>query len=180
MTPRRLRHVPLVSRRFAEACRDPTLWPKLHVAHAAFLSEATWRGFLRWLAHRASGLQMLMYGKSWGVRHSHTIFEPQIKLVICHPLAQSIAVHHTECSMDTNEYTVKLTEGRPFVPLACSPEPRKSQAKELTSGRAAPRSFWRCWQTRRRSCGAWTSRIPTRPLRMLLPRCPRSWGASAS
>ena len=72
MTPRRLRHVPLVSRRFAEACRDPTLWPELQVPCAAFASEAHWRGFLRWLAHRASGLQTLVYGNS-KVRFSHMI-----------------------------------------------------------------------------------------------------------
>ena len=56
----RLRSVPLVSRRFSEACRDPSLWPELylpHVHHAAFSTEARWRSFLRWLAARGSGLR---------------------------------------------------------------------------------------------------------------------------
>ena len=58
----RLRHVPLVSRRFSEACRDPSLWPELRVLHAAFSTEARWRSFLRWLAARDSGLQTLAFG----------------------------------------------------------------------------------------------------------------------
>ena len=59
----RLRHVPLVSRRFSEACRDPSLWPQLHVLHGAFSTEARWRSFLRWLAARGSGLRALTFGK---------------------------------------------------------------------------------------------------------------------
>ena len=59
----RLRHVPLVSRRFSEACRDPSLWPELRVLHAAFSTEARWRSFLRWLAARGSGLQTLVFGE---------------------------------------------------------------------------------------------------------------------
>ena len=59
----RLRHVPLVSRRFSEACRDPSLWPELRVMHAAFSTEARWRSFLRWLAARGSGLQTLAFGR---------------------------------------------------------------------------------------------------------------------
>ena len=58
----RLRHVPLVSRRFSEACRDPSLWPELRVLHAAFSTEARWRSFLRWLAARGSGLRTLAFG----------------------------------------------------------------------------------------------------------------------
>jgi hypothetical protein len=58
----RLRHVPLVSRYFSEACRDPSLWPELRVLHAAFLTEARWQSFLRWLAVRASGLHTLVFG----------------------------------------------------------------------------------------------------------------------
>ena len=55
--------MPLVSRRFSEACRDPSLWPELRVLHASFLTEARWRSFLRWLAVRGSGLQTLTFGK---------------------------------------------------------------------------------------------------------------------
>ena len=58
----RLRHVPLVSRRFSEACRDPSLWPELRVLHAAFSTEARWRSFLRWLAARGSRLQTFALG----------------------------------------------------------------------------------------------------------------------
>ena len=54
--------MPLVSRRFSEACRDPSLWPELRVLHAAFSTEARWRSFLRWLAARGSGLQTLAFG----------------------------------------------------------------------------------------------------------------------
>ena len=59
-------HVPLVSRRFSEACRDPSLWPELRVLHAAFSTEARWRSFLRWLAARGSGLRTLVFIK-WEV-----------------------------------------------------------------------------------------------------------------
>ena len=59
----RLRHVPLVSRCFSEACQDPHVWPELHVLHSQFSTEARWRSFLRWLAARASGLQTLVFGK---------------------------------------------------------------------------------------------------------------------
>ena len=58
----RLCHVPLVSRRFSEACRDPNMWPDLHVLHASFGTEAGWQSFLRWLAVRASGLHTLVFG----------------------------------------------------------------------------------------------------------------------
>ena len=63
----RLRHVPLVSRRFSEACRDPSLWPDLRVRHHQFSTEARWRSFLRWLAARGSGLQTLAFGGAWQV-----------------------------------------------------------------------------------------------------------------
>ena len=59
----RMRHVPLVSRRFSEACRDPSLWPELRVPHASVLTEAHWQSFLRWLAVRASGLHTLVFGE---------------------------------------------------------------------------------------------------------------------
>ena len=58
----RLRHVPLVSRRFREACRDPSLWPELRVRHGAFSTEARWWSFLLWMAVRGSGLQTLVFG----------------------------------------------------------------------------------------------------------------------
>ena len=57
-----MRHVPLVSRRFSEACRDPSLWPELCVDHASVLTEARWQSFLLWLAVRASGLHTLVFG----------------------------------------------------------------------------------------------------------------------
>ena len=64
-----LRHVPLVSRRFSEACHDPSLWPDLCVLHASFRTEARWQSFLRWLAVRASGLHTLVFGReSYWVR----------------------------------------------------------------------------------------------------------------
>ena len=66
----RLRNGPLVSRLFSEACRDPTMWPELHVLRSAFRTEARWQGFLRWLAVRASGLRILAFGEKGGmVRH---------------------------------------------------------------------------------------------------------------
>ena len=58
----RLRHVTLVSRRFNEACRDPSLWSDLCVLHGSIKTEARWQSFLRWLAVRASGLQTLVFG----------------------------------------------------------------------------------------------------------------------
>lgn len=66
---RRLRHVPLVSRRFSEACRDPSTWPELHVLNVCgqFPSEAHWQSFMRWLAVRAPGLCALVFGNE--VRH---------------------------------------------------------------------------------------------------------------
>ena len=57
--------MPLVSRAFAEACRDPALWPDLHVRHGAFRTDALWRGFLRWLSVRGSGLQALNFVNHW-------------------------------------------------------------------------------------------------------------------
>lgn len=66
----RLRHVPFVSRRFNEACRDPSLWPELRVLYSAFRTEARWRSFLRWLAVRAPGLRMLVFGRNTSVRAS--------------------------------------------------------------------------------------------------------------
>lgn len=58
----RLRHVPFLSRRFAKACRDPSLWLELRVLLDAFPMEERWRYFLRWLAVRVSGLQTLVLG----------------------------------------------------------------------------------------------------------------------
>ena len=58
----RLRHVPLASLRFSEACRDPSLWPELCVLRASFRTEARWQSFLRWLVVRASGLHTLVVG----------------------------------------------------------------------------------------------------------------------
>jgi hypothetical protein len=58
----RLRHVPLVSRRLSEACRDPSGWPAVRVVHSCFRTEARWRSFLRWLAVRASGLESFSLG----------------------------------------------------------------------------------------------------------------------
>ena len=60
--PCRLRQVPLVSRRFAEACRDPSLWLHFNVSHDAFWTKARWLSFLRWLAARASGMQSIQFG----------------------------------------------------------------------------------------------------------------------
>ena len=54
--------MPLVSRRFVAACREPSVWPELRVLHSALGTEERWRGFLRWLAARASGLQTLVFG----------------------------------------------------------------------------------------------------------------------
>ena len=61
----RLRHVPLVSRFFSEACRDPNLWPDVRVWQANFSTEVLWRSFLRWLDVRASGLQTFACAASW-------------------------------------------------------------------------------------------------------------------
>ena len=61
-SPYRLRHVPLVSRRFSEACRDPALWPELHVPQEKLSTEARWQSFLRWLALRAPGLHTFLFG----------------------------------------------------------------------------------------------------------------------
>ena len=58
---RRLRHVPLVSRRFRDASRDPAAWPELTVSHAAFPTRARWMSFLRWLATMGSGLHSLHF-----------------------------------------------------------------------------------------------------------------------
>lgn len=65
----RLRHVPLVNRRFSELCRDPEAWPELHVLHRHFSADdpelpsaARWRSFLRWLTVRAAGLESLVFG----------------------------------------------------------------------------------------------------------------------
>ena len=55
--------MPLVSRCFSEACRDPSLWRELRVLHADFRTEAHWQGFLRWLAVRDSGLRTLVFGE---------------------------------------------------------------------------------------------------------------------
>lgn len=54
--------MPQVSRLLSEACRDPILWPELDLSYAPFKTEASWRGFLRWLVARASGLQALWFG----------------------------------------------------------------------------------------------------------------------
>ena len=62
--PCRLRHVPLVSRRFRKACRDPSMWSELSVPYADLSTEARWRSFLRWLAVHAPGLQTLAFGSS--------------------------------------------------------------------------------------------------------------------
>ena len=54
-------HVPFVSRRFREDCRDPGLWTELHVRSSfsqepgeGFSPKARWKSFLRWLAARGS------------------------------------------------------------------------------------------------------------------------------
>lgn len=60
----RLRNVPLVSRLFGEACRDPSLWSHLHLLHLMCFTEASWHSVLRWLALRASMLQSLTIGDS--------------------------------------------------------------------------------------------------------------------
>ena len=52
--------MPRVSRRFHEACRDPTLWPQLDVVHSQFWTDALWQSFLRWLATVASGLHSFL------------------------------------------------------------------------------------------------------------------------
>ena len=81
----RLRHVPLVSRRFSEACRDPSLWSELHVLQSAFRTEARWRSFLRWLSVRARGLQKLVVGRNQTVRAFHSfsrISEPSMPVPI--------------------------------------------------------------------------------------------------
>lgn len=62
----RVQHVPLVSRRFCEACRDPSLWTELRLRYSCFRTEAAWRSFLRWLAAHASGLQKLVFCDDWG------------------------------------------------------------------------------------------------------------------
>ena len=54
--------MPLVSRRFSEACREPALWPELHVLLAQLWSHRRQRSFLRWLAPRAPGLRTLVIG----------------------------------------------------------------------------------------------------------------------
>ena len=64
-TPCRLRHVALVSRRFCEACRDPSLWSELRLQYSYFQTEARWRSFLRWLAARAPWLQKLVFCDDW-------------------------------------------------------------------------------------------------------------------
>ena len=61
----RMRHVPLVCRRFAEACRDPSAWPELHIPEPAWVEEQRWQGFLRWLPARAPGLQTLVSDRDW-------------------------------------------------------------------------------------------------------------------
>ena len=66
----RLRHVPLVNRRSAEACRSPGMWPELHVTHCQLKGDARWQSFLRWLAVRASGLHTLDFGNTYPVRIS--------------------------------------------------------------------------------------------------------------
>ena len=63
---RRLRHVPLVSRRFRDASRDPAAWPELTVSHAALSTRGRWMSFLRWLATMGSGLHSLMLAEQVG------------------------------------------------------------------------------------------------------------------
>ena len=50
-----------VSRHFNEACRDPSLWPEVHVLHRQSWTEDKWQSFLRWLAVRGSRLQTLVF-----------------------------------------------------------------------------------------------------------------------
>ena len=52
--------MPLVSRAFSEACRDPCTWPELSLTYSDLSTEAHWLSILRWLAVRASGLQTLV------------------------------------------------------------------------------------------------------------------------
>ena len=72
VTFRRLRHMPLVCRRFREACRDPGAWPELHLWGCSIPPRAELPGggswlshFLRWLAVRAPGLQRLKLYNHW-------------------------------------------------------------------------------------------------------------------
>lgn len=60
--PCRLHNVPLVCRRFRDACRDPNAWPELHALRVQPLSEARCENFLRWLAVRVSKLQTIVIG----------------------------------------------------------------------------------------------------------------------
>ena len=53
--------MPLVSRRFRDASRDPSLWPALTVSHNWFMIRARWMSFLRWLAAKGFGLQSLVF-----------------------------------------------------------------------------------------------------------------------
>ena len=53
--------MPLVSRRFRNASRDPAAWPELKVSHTAFSTEARWMSFLRWLVTVGSGLHSLVF-----------------------------------------------------------------------------------------------------------------------
>ena len=79
-----MRHVPLVSRCFSEACRDPNLWPELRVPRAySFRTEARWQSFLRWLAVRASGLHTLVFGRNnnW-VRSGSFVLPPHIQCAL--------------------------------------------------------------------------------------------------
>lgn len=60
---RRIRHVPLVSRRLRQACRDPSLWHELRVPQHWLSTEARWQSFLQWLAWRAAGLRNLTFSR---------------------------------------------------------------------------------------------------------------------
>ena len=55
--------MPLVGRRFSEACRDPFAWPELHVLYKSLPTKVRALSFLSWLAVRAPGLQMLVFGR---------------------------------------------------------------------------------------------------------------------
>lgn len=53
--------MPLVSRRFWAASRDPSAWPELTLVHTAFSTEERWMSALIWLALRGHGLRTFTF-----------------------------------------------------------------------------------------------------------------------
>lgn len=53
--------MPLVSRRFREACRDPSLWRVLQLTHMNVLTKERWTGMLHWLTGHASRLGSIQF-----------------------------------------------------------------------------------------------------------------------